>query len=215
MENEIINFEDSELEGLRELEGDALKEKLQGLFGNKAQKTLDVNRQLFARAKKAEGFEQNEKGDWVKVKTEPEKKPRAEKTEKPDELGYGELAYLAAKGVKDEDVDFTKDEYKKFKSSNPEGKIEDLLTNPYFKSALDAKVAERDERNSIPEGGRPGQGNNDSFEIHLKRYRDTGKLPQGPENADLRFKLSQARRKAEESHYAGPSTPIVGDYRPR
>ena len=209
-----FSFADSDLEGLRELEGDALKEKLQGLFGEKAKKTLDVNRQLYVRAKKAEGFEENEKGEWVKVH-KPESKSKAKETEKSDELGYGELAFLTAKGVKDEDFDFTKDEFKKFKSTNPEGKVEELLANPYFKSSLDARVAERTERDSIPEGGRSGQGGNDSFDVQLKKYRETGKMPQGPENAELRYKLSQARRKAEETHFTGPTTPIVGDYTPR
>ena len=209
--------QDKFFEEFDSLEENARREKLLSVLKERND-VLDYNRQLYRRTKEAEGFEQNDKGEWVKIhddkkgKKEPEPKAKEPKS---DELGYGELAFLAAKGVKDEDVDFTKDEFKKFKSTNPEGKIEDLLTNPYFKSSLDARVAERDERNAVPEGGRPGQGNNDSFEIHMKRYRETGKMPQGQENAGLRVKLSRARLEAEKSQYAGPSQPIVGDYKPR
>ena len=203
-------------EELDTLEEDARKEKIRSLVKERND-IREANRELFGRAKKAEGFEQDDEGTWIKVvEKESKAKPKAEKPEKSDELGYGELAFISAKGVKDEDLDFVKDEYKKFKFTNSEGKIEDLLVNSYFKASLEARVAERDERSAIPQdGGRSGQGAHDSFEIHLKRYRETGNLPQGPENAKLRVQLARARLEAEKSQYAGPAVPIVGDYKPR
>jgi len=81
--NKEYSFEDSELTGLGTLGGDALKERLQGLFKEKSNKILDTNRQLFARAKKAEGFEQNESGEWIKIHEG--KKPEAKAPKKSDD----------------------------------------------------------------------------------------------------------------------------------
>ncbi len=94
-QNVGYSFEDSELEGLKELEGDALKEKVTELFEGKGKKVLESNRQLFARAKKAEGFEQNEEGEWVKT-TKPAK-PEAKKSEKSDNMVLERLDKMALK----------------------------------------------------------------------------------------------------------------------
>lgn len=72
--------------------------------------TLDKNKQLFERAKTAEGFEKQEDGSWVK-KEEKDKESKDEKTEKKSETKTkGEpdndllnKTFLRAAGIKDED----------------------------------------------------------------------------------------------------------------
>ena len=81
----------------------ALKEKYKELEG-KHIKTSDLNRQLFERAKKAEGFEKNHKGEWVKAEAEP-KEPKTKKTEKSDDKLLERLDKMALQvaGIKEAD----------------------------------------------------------------------------------------------------------------
>ncbi len=217
MANELENanslnskFPYQELEGL---EGDALQEKLKEL-GSKYENISETNKQLFVRAKKAEGFEQNENGEWVKIHQE--KKPASKKEEKSDEFDYGQLSYLVAKGVSDEDKDFTQEKWKGFRAVNPDGKLEDLLANDFFKKSLEGRVTERGVRNALPqEQGRGSGGAHDSEELAWQKYQATGKLPQGKENSKLRAKLAHKRWETEKIRDEGPDVPIVGHYAPK
>ena len=70
--------------------------------------TLDKNKQLFERAKTAEGFEKQEDGSWVKKAEKPKEEPKTEKKpetkteEKPDN-DLLQKTFLRAAGIKDED----------------------------------------------------------------------------------------------------------------
>lgn len=78
---------------------DVIKEKFAKL--NEAHtKTLEANRQLFARTKKAEGFEQDAEGNWVKtiIKETEKKSSKKADTKQSDELDYGAKAFLLASG---------------------------------------------------------------------------------------------------------------------
>ena len=55
------------------LEEDARKEKIQSVLKERNE-TLDYNRKLYSRAKEAEGFKQDEEGNWTKT-VEPKAKP--------------------------------------------------------------------------------------------------------------------------------------------
>lgn len=57
------------------LEEDARKEKIRSVLKERND-IVDTNRKLFARAKEAEGFKQDEEGSWIK---EIEKKPKTDK----------------------------------------------------------------------------------------------------------------------------------------
>ena len=61
-----------ELEGLEE---DARKEKIQSVLKERND-ILDTNRKLFARAKEADGFKQDEEGNWIKVVEKKESKAK-------------------------------------------------------------------------------------------------------------------------------------------
>ena len=68
-------------EELDTLEEDARQEKISSLLKERND-IREVNRELFGRAKKAEGFEQDDEGNWIKTVKE---KPKADKPEKSDE----------------------------------------------------------------------------------------------------------------------------------
>ena len=127
------NEEYSEID-LSGLEGDALNEKVKELDG-KYKKVLDTNRQLFARAKKAEGFEQNETGDWVK--TAKPVKPEAKKSEKSDNMlleRYDNVAKKLAGLVEADEVEF----FEKWRSENgyENTDIDTVLDKKGFKTEL-------------------------------------------------------------------------------
>src|SRR3990167_4607328 len=82
------------------LDETAAKETLREILP-KYKETSDKNRQLYERAKKAEGFELKD-GKWVKppkaepkVDADPPKEPS-----KPSELDYGQMALLRQEGIK-------------------------------------------------------------------------------------------------------------------
>ena len=66
--------EDKFFEEFENLEEDARKEKIQSVLKERND-ILDSNRKLFARAKEAEGFKQDEDGSWIKTEKSEAKKP--------------------------------------------------------------------------------------------------------------------------------------------
>ena len=106
MANEIETFDSENEEQDIDLELDNEEEKDISALKEKYQKLSDTNKQLYARAKKAEGFELKD-GKWVKpekvntkeVVTAPEKEP----TEKSGDLDYGQKAFLRSYDIKGAD----------------------------------------------------------------------------------------------------------------
>ena len=97
------------------------------------------NGQLYSRAKKAEGFEQNkETKEWTKKEVEA-KKPDSKKTNK-GELDYGQKAFLASNGVKGADEIKLVTDY----IENTGKSLEDVLESKHFlaevKDLRDAKA---------------------------------------------------------------------------
>lgn len=107
--------------GQENLDPTALKKKLD--------EVSETNRQLFARAKKAEGFEFKD-GEWVKPSKSEEKKP-GRPPKKSDDLDYGQKAYLKASGIEPTEFEFVKQE---MESSGKD--IDELLENGYFQNSL-------------------------------------------------------------------------------
>ena len=107
MENETENPNSSNgenVDNLDELDTAALKELL--LKDREAlSETQSKNRQLFERAKKAEGFEQDADGNWIKTEVKKEKKEKKPEAEpKPsEEFGLVEKTFLKSSGYNDPD----------------------------------------------------------------------------------------------------------------
>ena len=112
--------EDKFFEEFEPLEEDARRERLQNIIKERND-ILDSNRKLFGRAKEAEGFKQDEDGNWIKTI---EKKPEAKKTDKSDDKlleRFNKLARKTAGVVEDDEVEF----FNKWKKDNGYENIDD------------------------------------------------------------------------------------------
>lgn len=191
-ENENLNSQIEEI-GVTFDENDdaaALKEKLETINAaikernSKITEVNESNRQLFARAKKAEGFELKD-DKWVKVE-KPEKKPEAKEPKQLDEFDDAQFTYLALKGIEsDEDVEWVKGELKEHG-----GNLRTLFGNKYFQSSLKERKDAAAALNASPGSKRSAGAPNDSIEYHLTKYLATGELPSDPEMAE---KVIEAR----------------------
>ena len=193
MENELENLnsqnEDEVVEDL-----DALKEKLA--------KTEETNKQLFARAKTAEGELKELKG-----KTKEEKLTPEASLVKPGELDYGQLAFYNSKSdsVKiehDEDIEFLKS------TIEETGKSQQIILNSkWFASDLKEKQAVRATQDAIPSStGRSTPSAKDTVDYWLAK----GDLPP-TDQIQLRRDVLNARIEGEKSGDKFTDKPFIGN----
>ena len=175
----------------------ALQEKLA--------ETEAKNRQLFERAKKAEGFELKD-GKWVKK----EGKPEAKESVKPDELDYGQLAFYNSKSdsVKiehEEDIEFLK------KQIEETGKSQQVILNSkWFQSDLkDIQAARTTQEATPPSTKRSVTQTRDTVEYWLAKYDSTGELPP-PDQRKLRQDVLNARIEREKESGKFTDNPVIG-----
>ena len=115
---------------------DAVKEKF-GKLSERGKKTSEDNKQLFARAKKAEGFELKD-GDWIKIE-KTEKKETSTKKEpeaaKPDDklLEKMDRLTLKAESITEQDEVDLANQWKK----DTGREVEDIISNPIFVKELE------------------------------------------------------------------------------
>lgn len=183
----------NQIKGVDELDfsdTETVKEAYKALFDNTL-KVTDTNKQLFARAKKAEGFEQKD-GKWVKVeKPQPTPKPK-EKSENLSDTDYGLLAYLTAKGLEhDDDVAL----FNRVKAETGK-KPEEILASKYFQAELKEQQEMRNTKESQPkDNGRGGtKARDDADYWHEKVNSGKASFADVPEG--LRYKVSQLKAKA-------------------
>lgn len=168
---------------------ESLKKEADSLHGS--------NKQLYARAKKAEGFEL--KGDkWVK-KEKPKEEPKPKPGEKPnakqsDGTDYGKLAFLNSKGVDNpDDQKVVMDEAKRLDLP-----IEKVLGEKHIQSQLKNAKDQREAESGMPEGGSgKSGGNKDSVEYWQNKKDKDGNFIT-PTDTKLANKVIDARVKAEE-----------------
>ena len=135
MENETETLDSSNEEkeefNLDEIEDlTALKEKYKKLDKD-FKETSNKNSQLFERAKKAEGFEKNEEGEWVKVQ---KPKPEAKEAKSDDKLLERlEKISLKTEGIKEADeIEL----FNKWKDQTGR-EADDIVGNEIFKKELE------------------------------------------------------------------------------
>jgi hypothetical protein len=117
-----------------------IKEQLERERAEKAE-LAEKNRQLFERAKKAEGYTKDTEGNWSKV----EKEAPKSKAKPTDELDYGQKAYLKASGVETTEFDFVKQHL------TESGKdLDALLASKYFQSELKEFRDKKSTENASP-----------------------------------------------------------------
>lgn len=151
-------------------------------------KTEENNRQLFERAKKAEGFEKQEDGNWVKIERQsPVKEKPKGKSEDQAELDYSQKAFLLAKGI--EEFDIVLEEAKKFGGDLKNMKLEDLISNPYFQQKLEAHRTTK--ANEVAADGISGKGGTGVSGKSTPEYWVAKLGPNDPIPADLSRELRE------------------------
>jgi len=170
---------------------DALKEKFE--------KISEQNKQLFARAKKAEGFELKD-GEWVKppkvekpkevkpkVENEPDKEPS-----KSDELGYGEKAFLKTYSIQGSDELAL---VKSFQSRTGDD-LDTIVSDDIFLGKLQSLRDARESANAVPKGkSRSGQTGVTDVDLAVAKFKEDGTFP---EDFETRNKVVDAVTKEEK-----------------
>jgi hypothetical protein len=169
----------------------ALKEKLAEMEAN--------NRQLFERAKKAEGFEMKD-GHWIKkpIKTD---KIEPEVSVKSGELDYGQKAYLRAEGIKGtEELTLVKGYME-----NTGKSLEDVVENRYFQNELKDMRELRATQDAIPTSSkRSVSQTKDTIDYWLAKEE----LPP-TDQVQLRRDVLNARIAAEEHRGKFTDNPVI------
>lgn len=146
-----------------------------------------TNRQLFERAKKAEGFVKVD-GKWVKAPKAEEAIATAQKLEaKTGELSETQLDYLDLKGItNEEDIAIIQ------KVMQRTGKtVREALADDYVTSKLAEAQKTREVQNAMPSSSkRTGQTETNDVDFHLARYEQTGELPK---DFAMRSKVIEAK----------------------
>lgn len=211
-DNELDLDSTNQAQGVDEIDfsnTDAAKEEYQKLFDEHS-KITDKNKQLYSRAKKAEGFELVD-GKWVKpAPKEPEpkvdKKPPKESLQ-PDELDYGQLAFHNTKPdvlkiESEEDVEFLQNTIKETGKSQAA-----ILSSKWFQAELQERITARASANAVPKAkNRSGQTVITDVDVAVAKYKETGELPK---DFATRNKVVDAITKEESGEmFSGPS--VVG-----
>ena len=190
-ENEFNLDSQNQIKGVDEIDfsdTDVAKEAYKALFDNTL-KVTDTNKQLYARTKKAEGFEQKD-GKWIKAEkqttTKPNEKPNLQETD------YGLLAFLTAKGLEHEDDVALFNKVRTETGKKPE----EILSSKYFQAELKEQQEIRASKEAQPKGNeRSGTHARDDAEYWYEKTK-SGKasFTDVPEN--LRFKVTQLKAQA-------------------
>lgn len=187
-------------------------EELKEQLKSEADALASNNKQLYVRAKKAEGFEQNEEGNWVKVeKPEPKKEPESPeskvKNEDPkpqtsNEPDYAKLAFLKAEGVTHpDDQQIVQDEANRLKLP-----LTDVLKMEHIKSILSKNSIQREADAGTPDKkGKSGNSSQGDVEYWIDKVDENGNYA-NPDDLELYEKVSNARMLREEK--AGMFEPI-------
>ena len=149
-----------------ELDADALQEKNKEL--------AQANRQLFERAKKAEGFVKLD-GKWVKAeKAEPKPEEKVVPQSKTGELDDNALDYLDLKGVTEsEDIKIIEDIVKKTGMT-----VRQVLKDDYVVARLETNKKAREVTNATPSTTkRGGGGSTQDVDSAITKFELTGELP--------------------------------------
>lgn len=152
--------EEKFFEELETLDEDTRKERIQSILSERNE-TLDANRKLFARAKEADGFKQDDDGNWIKIVKEPEAKKTGKSDDKLVER-FNKLARKTAGIVEADEVEF----FENWKRDNGYESIEDddvVISKKGFqtefadfRTAKDTQKATSEIKAGTGEGGAKG-----------------------------------------------------------
>lgn len=139
-----------------------------------------TNKQLFERAKKAEGFVKVD-GKWVKApKAEDAIATANELKTKTGELSETQLDYLDLKGVTDaDDIDVIQKVMQRTGQT-----VRQALSDEYVASKLAANKAKRDVQNATPSSTKRAGGQVGDVASAAAKFKETGILPEDRELAN-------------------------------
>ena len=184
MENEIENLDSpNEEPDIPEETEDvtALKEKLTEIS--------DKNRQLFERAKRAEGFEKNSDGKWIKIHSAEPEKPKSQSNE-PD---YSKLAFLEQRGIAHpDDQKLVQDEAQRLKLH-----LTDILQMEHIKGKLQIAKDQREAQAGMPKGAGKGGGKTQGDVDYWIDQKNPDGTFKSPDDSELAAKVIEARIQRE------------------
>ena len=153
--------QESENADNEELDANALKAKLD--------ETTQANRQLFERAKKAEGFVRLD-GKWVKA---PKNEDKSNTQDTAGDLDETQLDYLDLKGIgESEDIKVIEDIVKKTGMT-----VRQALKDEYVQSKLNTNKQAREVRGATPSATKRGGNQSNDIASAIAKFEQTGELP--------------------------------------
>lgn len=183
--NENGNSENPELDEVLELDVD---ETDVDVIKEHAQKVEDRNKQLYARVKKAEGFELVD-GKWVKQpKPKTEIKPTETNTTVKEKLSQGDLIRIIKADVPEDKIDEILD-YAKLKGIT----VAEALNAPLIKGILNEAV----ELRKVAEGTNTGsnkRGNAKVSDEALLQNAEKGIYPESDDEIARLIKIRRAKK---------------------
>lgn len=159
-----------------------------------------------AKALELKGLNQRRATKLKKLKENPSKpidskKPEPKPTDKSDDFGFAEKAYLNSLGIKGK----TEQELAKQFMEDSGKSLEDVVESKFFQSELKSHREQAAADDAIPANGRrSAQSARDSVEYWINK----GELPP-PDQRELRTKVVNARLKAETAKNTFTDTPVV------
>lgn len=176
-----------------ELDAHALKEQLDKAI-EESKELESKNRQLFERAKKAEGFEKDSEGNWIK--TVEKEKPKASEKKQEEEFGLLHRTFLASAGVTtEEEVELAREIQKETGKS-----WEKLINDDYFKFQLEKF---RDKKSvevaTSPQGGKAPT----DAKLSTEFWKQKGRPPRPDEVPDRKQRTKIARELMKQETSGG------------
>ena len=178
MENENVNADTSNDETTADAETTPTEDVT--ALKAKAEELENTNRQLFERAKKAEGFVKVD-GKWVKAPKPEEAVETAQQLKaKTGELSETQLDYLDLKGVSDaDDINVIQKVMQRTGQT-----VRQALADEYVVSKLAANKAKRDVQAATPSGTKRSGGQIGDIASAAAKFKETGVLPEDRELAN-------------------------------
>ncbi len=166
-------------------------------------KTKETNKKLFVRAKKAEGFDFQD-GKWTKAEKAESKPTNESKSQKSNDLDYGQLALLRTEGIKGAgEVALVRE----IMAETGKGVL-DVIDSNYFKSRIADFRDVQATKDAIPKGkNRSGQQGASDVDVAYAKFQETGELPSDlTTRIAIKNKLVAAEK--DKNLFQGPS--VIG-----
>src|SRR3972149_927376 len=187
MENENENLNSTNETDVNESEKVVESDELAALKA-KVVETEEKNKQLFERAKKAEG-------EAKELRGKSEAKP-----EKSEKFDYGQLAYLKTSGIQADEYEFVEEEMERSKMP-----LHELVENEYFQQKLKSQRESMGVLNATPTSKRPKTQAADLVEYHIAKKTPLEEI----KDTDLKRAIVNKRLERSKKESKFTDNPVV------